>query len=65
MNKSLFLGGGGYQKVSENFDKEFFKLLNLNSRILYLPLAWDHPKIQFSDCYEWFRGLGGIFSMKK
>ena len=60
MNKSLFLGGGGYPEISENFDKEFFELLDKDSRILYIPLAWNHPEIKLSDCYEWF-GLVGLY----
>lgn len=61
MNKSLFLGGGGDPEVSEKFDKEFFELLNAKSRILYIPLAWNHPKIKLPDCYEWFCGLVGRY----
>ncbi|MBP5343801.1 MAG: Type 1 glutamine amidotransferase-like domain-containing protein [Alphaproteobacteria bacterium] len=61
MNKALFLGGGGDPEVSENFDKEFFSLLNNKSRILYIPLAWNHPNIQLPDCYEWFCGLVGRY----
>lgn len=56
MVQSLFLGGGGDPEVSENFDREFFALLNPQSRILYIPFAWKYPE-QLPDCYKWFCGL--------
>lgn len=51
----LFLGGGGDIEISEDIDREFFKNIVQNDKILYIPVACDFTT--YEKCFEWFYSL--------
>lgn len=61
----IFLSGGGDEKVSYELDKEFVSLLDINSKVLYIPHANKKQYPDFSSSLEWLTNtLNNVDSSK-
>lgn len=62
----IFLSGGGDEKASYELDKEFVSLLDVNSKVLYIPHANKKQYPDFSSSLEWLTStLNNVDSTKK
>ena len=65
-NKGLiFLGGGGDEKQSYDFDSVFFKGLPKRGKLLYIPVALDRDTSGYEDAYSWFRSVVNLHAKEK
>lgn len=60
--KHLILSGGGDIDQSGKTDDVYFSLLKRDSKILYLPIAWQDGK--YDGCLAWFSKLMEKYSIK-
>jgi dipeptidase E len=55
--KKLILSGGGDEQQTRTIDEYFVSLLDPKQPLLYIPIAMDAQVENYSECYEWFKGV--------
>lgn len=55
--QKLILSGGGDEIQTRIIDEYFASMLNIDQRLLYIPVAMEANVEAYNECYEWLTGV--------